>query len=336
MGSAPTADPRVVVIVAFPGVLGLDVVGPLEVFAMANRFGARPAYATSVVSMTGGMLTASSGLVIGTEPAGTIAGPVDTLMVAGGYSTRQAADDLDLVRWLAGTALSARRVTSVCSGALLLARAGLLDGRRATTHWSVCDTLASHFPSVRVETSRVYVRDGDVWTSGGVTAGIDLALALVENDHGPALAMAAAREMVVFVHRPSEFPQISAQLAVRRPLREPLRDLLALIAEHPDADLSVPALAHRCAMSVRTFSRVFHRETGTTPAAFVQASRLQTAQRLIKASEATFEDIARTCGFGTVETMYRTFQRVLGTTPGQLRGQPRGGSEPVIERRRNP
>ncbi len=331
MGSAPAADPRVVVIVAFPGVLALDVVGPLEVFAMANRFGAVPAYATSVVSTTGGMLTASSGLVIGTEPTGTVAGPVDTVMAAGGYSTGQAADDLDLVRWLAGTAESARRVTSVCSGALLLARAGLLDGRRATTHWSVCDILASRFPSVHVETDRVYVRDGEVWTSGGVTAGIDLALALVEDDHGPALAMAAAREMVVFVHRPSGFPQISAQLAVRRPVREPLRDVLALIAEHPDADLSVPALADRCAMSVRTFSRVFQRETGTTPAAFVQASRLQTAQRLIRTSDATYEDIARRCGFGTVETMYRTFQRVLGTTPGRWRPV-RGNREAAANR----
>lgn len=320
MGSAPPGDPRAVVVVAFPGVLGLDVVGPLEVFAMANRFGATPGYATSVVSRTGGMLTASSGLVIGTQPAATVTRPVDTLVVAGGYSTRQAAGDLDFVRWLAGTAGSARRVTSVCSGALLLAEAGLLDGRRATTHWSVCDTLASRYPSVHVETDRVYVRDGDVWTSGGVTAGIDLALALVEDDHGPELAVAVAREMVVFVHRPSGFPQISAQLAVHRPLQEPLRDVLALIAEHPDADLSVPALAHRCAMSVRTFSRAFQRETGTTPAAFVQASRLQTAQRLIRTSDATFEDIARRCGFGTVETMYRTFQRVLGTTPGRSRG----------------
>jgi transcriptional regulator GlxA family with amidase domain len=321
MGSAAAADPRVVVIVAFPGMLGLDVVGPLEVFAMANRFGAKPEYATSVASMTGGLLTASSGLVIRTEPAGTVAGPVDTLMVAGGYSTSQAANDGDLLRWLRTTAEAARRVTSVCSGALLLARAGLLDGRKATTHWSVCDTLATRFPSVEVETDRVYVRDGNVWTSAGVTAGMDLALALVEHDHGPDLAMAAAREMVVFVHRPGGFPQISAQLAVRRPPHEPIRDVLALIAEHPDADLSVPALARRCAMSVRTFSRVFHRETGITPAAFVQDSRVQTARRLIETSDATIDDIARTCGFGTVETMYRTFQRALGTTPSQFRGQ---------------
>jgi transcriptional regulator GlxA family with amidase domain len=319
MGSAAAADPRVVVVVAFPGVLGLDVVGPLEVFAMADRFGASPAYATSVVSMSGGMIAASSGLVIGTERAETVAGPIDTLMVAGGYSTSHAADDRDLVRWLADAAAPARRVTSVCSGALLLARAGLLDGRRATTHWSVCNALATRYPSVDVETDRIYVRDGDVWTSAGVTAGMDLALALVEHDHGPELAQAAAREMVMFVHRPSGFPQISAHLAVRRPLHEPLRDVLALVAEHPDADLSVPALARHCAMSVRTFSRVFHRETGTTPGAFVQTSRVQTAQRLIETSDVTFEDIARTCGFGTVETMYRSFQRTLGTTPGRFR-----------------
>jgi transcriptional regulator GlxA family with amidase domain len=319
MGSADAAGPRVVVIVAFPGVLGLDVVGPLEVFAMANRFGADPAYATSVVSMTGGMITASSGLIIATEQAGTVAGPVDTLVVAGGYSTGQAADDRDFVQWLASTAESARRVTSVCTGAWLLARAGLLDGRRATTHWTVCDMLARRFPSVDVETDRIYVRDGDVWTSAGVTAGMDLALALVEHDHGSEPAMAAARELVMFVHRPGGFPQISAQLAVRRPRQEPLRDVLALIAEHPDADLSVPSLARRCAMSVRTFSRVFRQETGSTPGAFVQASRVEMARRLIETSESTFEDIARSCGFGTVETMYRTFQRTLGTTPGRFR-----------------
>lgn len=318
MGSVAAADPRVVVIAAFPGVLGLDVVGPLEVFAMANRFGADPAYATSVVSMAGGLLTASSGLVIATERAGTV-GPVDTLMVSGGYSTGRAADDRDFVHWLAGAAGSARRVTSVCTGAWLLARAGLLDGRRATTHWSMCDVLATRFPSVDVETDRIYVRDGEVWTSAGVTAGMDLALALVEQDHGSALALAAARELVMFVHRPGGFPQISAQLAVRRPRQVPLRDVLALIAEHPDADLSVPALARRCAMSVRTFSRVFRQATGSTPGAFVQASRVEMARRLIETSESSFEDIARTCGLGTVETMYRAFRRTLGTTPGRFR-----------------
>jgi transcriptional regulator GlxA family with amidase domain len=313
---------RAVVIVAFPGALGLDVVGPLEVLAMANRFGANPAYATSIVSTTGGTITTSSGLVLGTEPAGAVVAPIDTLIVAGGYSVRHAMDDQDLMCWLRRVAASARRVTSVCSGAVLLAHAGLLDGRCATTHWSVCDVLATHYPSVAVETDRIYVRDGHVWTSAGVTAGMDLALALVEDDHGHELAQAAARELVMFVQRPSGFPQISSQLAVRRPARAPLREILAFIAEHPDADLSVPALARRCAMSVRAFSRAFRRETGTTPAAFVRASRVETARRLIETSDATFEDVARACGFGTVETMHRTFQRTLGISPGQLR--PRG------------
>jgi transcriptional regulator GlxA family with amidase domain len=317
--SAAGVDSRVVVIVTFPGVLGLDLVGPLEVFALANRFGASPPYASSVVSMGGGPIVASSGLAIGTESAGTVSSAVDTLIVAGGYDVEQALDDRDLVAWLRRAAGSARRVASVCSGAFLLARAGLLDGRRATTHWSVCDTLATYFPSVRVETDRIFVRDGDVWTSAGVTTGMDLALALVEHDHGPELAQATARELVMFVHRPSGTPQISAQMAVRRPVREPIREVLAFITEHPDADLSIPALARRCAKSVRSFSRTFRQETGTTPAAFVQASRVEAARRLIETSDATFEDIARACGFGTVETMHRAFRRTLETTPGQFR-----------------
>jgi putative intracellular protease/amidase len=183
-GSAAGVAPRAVVIVAFPGVLGLDVVGPLEVFAIANRFDARPAYSTSVVSMGGGVMVTSSGLAIGTEPARTCSDPIDTLMVAGGYSVGEAAGDRDLVGWLRSVAGSVRRVTSVCSGAVLLARAGLLDGRRATTHWSACDVLATLYPSVDVDTDQIYVRDGNVWTSAGVTAGMDLALALVEHDHG--------------------------------------------------------------------------------------------------------------------------------------------------------
>lgn len=321
MTVAADVAPRVVVIVTFPGALALDVVGPLEVLAMANRFASSPAYATSVVSMSGGMIATSSGLVMETAPAGSIAAPVDTVIVGGGYNMREALADHDLLTWLRNIADSAQRVASVCSGALLLARAGLLDGRRATTHWSACDALATLHPSVDVETDQIYVRDGNVWTSAGVTAGMDLALALVEHDHGPELAQAAAREMVMFVHRPSGFPQISAQLAVRRPVREPLRNILAFIAEQPDADLSVPALARRCAMSVRTFSRAFREETGTTPAAFVQASRVETAQRLIETSDATLEDIARACGFGTAETMHRTFQRAIGISPGRLRSR---------------
>jgi transcriptional regulator GlxA family with amidase domain len=307
-----------VIVVAFPDVQALDVVGPLEVFAMANRFGANPVYATALVSASGQPVTTSSGLSLGTERASRRAG-IDTLMVAGGTGTAVAMADDHLIAWLRTAAASARRVTSVCSGAFLLAQAGVLDGRRVTTHWSACDALARLFPAVAVDADPIYVRDGNVWTSAGVTAGMDLALALVEHDHGGELALAVARQLVLFTHRPGGQSQFSAQLAVRRAEREPLRDALAFVSEHPEADLSVPALARRSAMSVRTFARAFSREVGTTPAVFVQRSRVEAARRLLETSDRTVDDIARACGFGTVETMHRAFQRVVRTTPGQYR-----------------
>jgi transcriptional regulator GlxA family with amidase domain len=307
-----------VIVVAFPDVQALDVVGPLEVFAMANRFGADPAYTTALVSGSGQPVTTSSGLSLGTERASRRAA-IDTLMVAGGTGTPAAMADDHLIAWLRTAAASARRVTSVCSGAFLLAQAGALDGRRVTTHWSACDALARLFPAVEVDPDPIYVRDGNVWTSAGVTAGMDLALALVEHDHGGELALTVARQLVLFTHRPGGQSQFSAQLAVRRAEREPLRDALAFVAEHPEADLSVPALARRAAMSVRTFARAFSREVGTTPAVFVQRSRVEAARRLLETTDRTVDDIARACGFGTVETMHRAFQRVVRTTPVQYR-----------------
>jgi transcriptional regulator GlxA family with amidase domain len=309
---------RSVIIVAFPQVQALDVVGPLEVFAMANRYGADPAYDTALVGASGQPITTSSGLTLGTDGLPRRE-PIDTLLVAGGNGTAAAMADDRLIGWLRAAAASARRVTSVCSGAFLLAQAGLLDGRRVTTHWSACDTLARLFPAVDVDADPLYVRDGNVWTSAGVTAGMDLALALVEHDHGGELALAVARQLVLFTHRPGGQSQFSAQLTVRRAEREPLREALAFVAEHPEADLSVPALARRAAMSVRTFARAFRHEVGTTPAAFVQRSRVEAARRLLETTDRTVDDIARACGFGTVETMHRAFQRTVRTTPGQYR-----------------
>jgi len=309
---------RPVIIVAFPDVQALDVVGPLEVFAMANRYGADPAYDTAVVSASGQPITTSSGLSLATDRASRRES-IDTLLVAGGNGTAAAMADDRLIAWLRAAAACARRVTSVCSGAFLLAQAGLLDGRRVTTHWSACDTLARLFPAVEVDADPIYVRDGNVWTSAGVTAGMDLALALVEHDHGGELALAVARQLVLFTHRPGGQSQFSAQLAVRRAEREPLREALAFVAEHPEADLSVPALARRAAMSVRTFARAFRHEVGTTPAVFVQRSRVEAARRLLETTDRTVDDIARACGFGTVETMHRAFQRTVRTTPGQYR-----------------
>jgi transcriptional regulator GlxA family with amidase domain len=310
-----------VVILAYPGVQSLDVTGPLEVFATANRYGATPAYEPTVVSVGGGTVTTSSGLGLATAPAppGAGAGEIDTLVVAGGEGTRAALADPDLVAWLGKAAGRARRVTSVCSGAFLLAAAGVLDGRRATTHWSVCDLLARVHPGVEVEPDRIWVRDGHVWTSAGVTAGMDLALALVEDDHGGKLALEVARQLVLFTRRGGGQSQFSTQLAAQVAERPSLRTVLAHIAEHLDDDLSVPALARTAAMSPRTFARTFAAEVGTTPAAYVQAARVEAARRLLESTDRSTAEVARACGFGTVETMHRSFRRTVHTTPAQYR-----------------
>jgi transcriptional regulator GlxA family with amidase domain len=313
-------EARPVVVVAYPGVQSLDVTGPVEVFAVANRHRPEPPYATTVVARQAGTLRMSSGLGLVADLAvDACDGPIDTLVVAGGDGTADALGDDALVDWIRDAAGRSRRVTSVCSGAFLLAAAGLLAGRRATTHWRVCDLLARLHPGVEVEADRIYVRDGRVWTSAGVTAGMDLALALVEDDHGGPLALEVARQLVLFTQRAGGQSQFSAQLAVPRPDRQPLRAVLAHVETHPDADLSVPALARRAAMSPRTFARTFRAELGTTPAAYVQAVRIDAARRLLESTAVSTVEVARACGFGTVETMHRAFRRTVRTTPGQYR-----------------
>ena len=313
-------ESRPVVVVAYPGVQSLDVTGPVEVFAVANRHRPQPPYATTVVARQAGALRTSSGLGLVADLAvDACDGPIDTLVVAGGDGTGDAVGDAALVDWIRDAAGRSRRVTSVCSGAFLLAAAGLLAGRRATTHWRVCDLLARLHPGVEVEADRIYVRDGRVWTSAGVTAGMDLALALVEDDHGGPLALEVARQLVLFTQRAGGQSQFSAQLAVPRPDRQPLRAVLAHVETHPDADLSVPALARRAAMSPRTFARTFRAELGTTPAAYVQAARIDAARRLLESTALSTVEVARACGFGTVETMHRAFRRTVRTTPGQYR-----------------
>jgi transcriptional regulator GlxA family with amidase domain len=214
-----------------------------------------------------------------------------------------------------------RRLGSVCSGAFLLAEAGLLDGRRATTHWGWCKVLAERHPAVRVDPDPIFVRDGNVYTSAGVTAGMDLALALVEEDHGRALALQVARQLVLFLRRPGGQSQFSAQLAVQSADREPLRDLQAWIAEHPGLDLSVPSLARRVAMSPRNFARVFARELGTTPARFVERVRVEAARRRLEESAHGVDMVAAECGFGTAESMRRAFLRTLHVPPSAYRSR---------------
>jgi transcriptional regulator GlxA family with amidase domain len=261
-----------------------------------------------------------SGLTL--VPDGDLAsvhGPIDTLVVAGGIGTVEALADHRLITWLADAAGRSRRVTSVCSGAFLLAEAGLLDGRRATTHWSVCHTLAELYPAVTVETDPIYVRDGDVWTSAGVTAGMDLALALVEDDHGRDAALAIARRFVLFLRRPGNQAQFSAQLEAQTAERDVLQDIQAHIADHPGTDLAVHALAARAGMSVRNFSRSFRAEVGTTPARYVERVRVEAARRLLEETDTGVDAVAATCGFGTAETMRRAFLRALHVPPAEYR-----------------
>ena len=317
MTSRPPDETRRVAVVAFPDVQVLDVVGPLEVFAIAARLlelGGRttPAYAVEIVATRAGVLATSSGLgLVAARSLKQVRGGLDTLLVAGGIGTQAAMQDQGLLAALRRLAPRVRRLGSVCSGAFVLAEAGLLDGRRATTHWQSCDALGARFPRVRVDPDPIFVRDGNVYTSAGVTAGMDLALALVEEDHGRALALEVARQMVLFLRRPGGQSQFSAALAAQAADREPLRDLQAWIAEDPGRDCSVPALARRVAMSPRNFARVFTREVGTTPGQFVERVRVEAARRRLEESADGVDNIASRCGFGTAETMRRAFLRTL-------------------------
>jgi transcriptional regulator GlxA family with amidase domain len=310
---------RRVVIVTFASAQILDVTGPLEVFSSASRQLPDVRYRTEVASTSGGPVLASCGLELATTPLTAVTGPVDTLLVAGGRDMHAACADADLLHHVRRLSAGARRVTSVCSGAFVLAAAGLLDGHRATTHWAECSLLATGYPRVAVEPDAIYVRDGRLWTSAGVTAGIDLALALVADDHGRPAAAAVARQLVVYLRRSGGQAQFSAVLAAQSADSEPLRELLAWLPDHLADDLSVPALAHRVSLSERQFRRVFTAEVGLTPADHVEALRLEAACRLLETTDRSVGQVARACGFGTPETMNRTFRRRLGTTPGDHR-----------------
>ncbi|MEU0038571.1 GlxA family transcriptional regulator [Streptomyces sp. NPDC006333] len=307
---------RTVLVVLFDAVQSLDVTGPAEVFAGAET--CRPgSYRVRTASLDGAPVRTSSGLAL--VPDGTLAeAPAPhTLLVPGGRGTRR--PDPRLTDWLREHGPRADRLVSVCTGALLLARAGLLDGRRATTHWAYCDTLAREHPAVRVESDPIYVRDGRVSTSAGVTSGIDLALALVEEDLGREAALTVARHLVVFLRRPGNQAQFSAQLAAQTARREPLREVQQWITEHPGEDLCVESLAARARLSPRHFARAFQSETGVTPGRYVDRVRLEHARRLLEDTADGVAEISRACGYGTPEAMRRAFVRALGAAPAEYR-----------------
>jgi transcriptional regulator GlxA family with amidase domain len=316
---------RQVIVVAFPGVQSLDVSGPVEVFAGAQRLLERSeradrGYRVRLASRDGAALAASSGLTLVPQLAlRALSGPVDTLIVAGGEGSRAAAADPELVAWLRQHAPRARRVASVCTGAFVLAAAGLLDGRRVTTHWASCAALARLHPDVHVESDPIYLRDGSVWTSAGVTAGMDLALALVEEDLGREAALTVARWLVMFLRRPGNQSQFSAQLDAQLADRDSLRELQAWLPDHLNADLSVETMARHAGMSPRHFARSFRHQVGVTPARYVERARLEAARRRLEESADPVERVAAACGFGTAETMRRAFLRTLGVGPAEYR-----------------
>ncbi|GGW99848.1 GlxA family transcriptional regulator [Streptomyces chartreusis] len=307
---------RTVLFVLFDAVQSLDVTGPLEVFMGAEQH-APGTYRIRTASLDGAPVRTSSGLTL--VPDQALDDPLDahTLVVPGGQGTRT--PDPALVGWLREHGPRAERLVSVCTGAILLAAAGLLDGRRATTHWAYCDKLARDHPDVEVDPDPIYVRDGHVATSAGVTSGIDLALALVEEDLGRDVALGIARHLVVFLRRPGNQAQFSAQLAAQTAQREPLRDVQRWITEHPDADLTVESLATRASLSPRHFARAFQTETGMTPGRYVDRVRLEHARRLLEDTSDGVEEISRASGYGTPEAMRRAFVRALGAAPAEYR-----------------
>jgi transcriptional regulator GlxA family with amidase domain len=319
--AAPTI--RRIEIVAFEQVQLLDVAGPLQVFASANDHALErgaPAPYRVVLLSTDSQVQTSSGVVLLAAPLPRRGPPADTLLVAGGQGVTQAVRDTALLRWLAARAARVRRVGSVCTGAFVLGAAGLLDGRRAVTHWQACDRLQRHFPRARVEHDPIFVRDGPVWTSAGVTAGIDLALAMVQDDLGHAAAMAVARDLVVFLKRPGSQAQFSSALATQAHDAE-FDALHAWMASHLAADLSVAALAAHCGMSERSFVRRYRAATGATPARAVQRLRIEAARQMLATTRWPIKRVAQRCGFGSEETLRRSLQRQARTTPRDYRAR---------------
>jgi transcriptional regulator GlxA family with amidase domain len=317
--------PRKVAIVVYPGVQSLDVTGPLEVFAGAQRVidttgrRERP-YEIRILSRDGAPVRTSSGLTI--TPHGALPGSrvgLDTLVVAGGSGHAEAAADRVLIDWIASASARARRTASVCTGAFLLARAGLLDGRRATTHWAEAERLHCAYPRVEVDPEPIFVRDGSIWTSAGVTAGMDLALALVEQDLDREAAQLIARHLVLFLRRPGNQAQFSATLVSQLPGREPLREIQRAVLEDIAGLHTVEAMAARAHMSARHFARAFRAEAGVTPARYVERVRLEAARRRLEEGSEPVAAIAAACGFGTAETMRRAFLRRLAVGPAEYR-----------------
>lgn len=318
---------RLIAVLAFENVQLLDVAGPVQAFATANALtdGKSP-YRIVVVSRRGGAVISSAGLPLVTQPFAGAGAPIDTLIVPGGPGIHDALANPPTLKWVRRQFSSVHRLASVCTGAFMLAEAGVLAGRRATTHWTACARLQESYPSIQVERDPIYVRDGKVWTSAGITAGIDLTLALIEEDLGRKLAMKVARHLVVFLNRPGGQSQFSVPLeaqatAANGNAENHFEPLHGWIAENLTGDLRVERLAAQAGMSARTFARVYAAEIGTTPARMVEKIRVEAVRRLLEQTSMPIKSVASVCGFGKEERLRRAFARQVGTTPAEYRAR---------------
>jgi transcriptional regulator GlxA family with amidase domain len=310
-----------IAILATPGVQMLNLAGPMDVFAEANHLLRDPqAYSVQIVGLTMDPITAQNGArLLPDASIATDLEDVDTLLIAGSPTISRYEDNPDVIDWIARASRRVRRLGSTCTAALLLAHAGVLSGRRATTHWNSTARLAEKFPAVTVEANRIYVKDGAVYTSAGVTAGMDLALALVEEDHGRTLALRIAKELVLFLQRPGGQSQFSVHLSAQVSEVGPIRDAHEWILGHLGEDLSVEALASRAGMSSRNFARLFKREIGTTPGDYVEAVRVEAARRILEESDTPLKKVASLAGFGDQSGLRRAFVRRINVTPVEYR-----------------
>jgi transcriptional regulator GlxA family with amidase domain len=301
---------RKVVIIGPPPVQILDVTGPLEVFSNAPGYDiqlANPGLERTLQTNRGVVLADAT-------PIADVQGPIDTLVIAGGPGAENGSYDPNFIAWIAKAGSQARRVASICTGAFLLAEAGLLNGKQAVTHWTFCDRLAREYPKVAVRPEPIFLRDGSIYTSAGITAGIDLSLTLVEEDHGHETALRIARFLVMFLVRPGGQAQYSHMLSHQAVTSQPLRELQVWMLQHLREPLTVESLAERIGLSARHFTRVCLRETGMNPGQFVDRMRVEAAQQIIDSSSRGLKEIADSCGFQSADAMRRTFLRVLGVT----------------------
>jgi transcriptional regulator GlxA family with amidase domain len=318
-------NPKQIVILGYDGIMGLDLVGPMEAFGSAQVKSPKgtwnPCYHVTIATLSGNTFRSEFGLTFAADKTLSAIPDADTLIVPGGRGLREAENHRKLSAWLLKSAGSIRRIASICTGIYGIAPSGLLDGRTVATHWKFASDLAKRFPKLKVDPNSLYIKDGKFWTAAGVTAGIDLSLALIEEDFGPEVALSVARDLVVYMKRPGGQEQYSEPLQFQLQSRSRFADLLPWVLAHLDQDLSVEALAKRISLCPRQFSRRFTQEFGSSPASFVRRLRLDEARERLAAPDCSVEGVARSVGFNDADNFRRAFERCFGIAPSEYRGR---------------